>query len=102
MSEMYSGFDNWQWSDPAIAGEVTSESVLEQGLNSVLGIARDVVSIRGEWFGATNPIQTAGIERPENVNGYNVGGANSVVWYRDPLKLAAAGAAAFLVYKLVK
>lgn len=104
-----SDFDSWSWSDSPIQGEVTNENIFEQGLNSILGIARDAAEIKNLWDGGSiasgqeqqNMYST--LERPQNVNAANTGsGAVSLVWYKDPIKLAAAGAAAFLVYKLVK
>jgi hypothetical protein len=106
-----SEFDNWNWSDSPISGEVTNESWFSSSLDSVLGVVKDVADAKRYWEGdyGQSPYDTmkgggysqdrtiGTVEHEQNLNS----SASSSAWYSNPLNVAAAVAAAGLLFLVV-
>lgn len=110
----FNGFDDWGINGSDGWGDYTStsDSWLSEGLNSVLGTAKEIAGIKAMWEGDISPSQTMPYSLPnqqtmlytpeqaQNMGVNGLGEANKP-WYQNPAYLVGAIAAAGLLYVAV-
>lgn len=106
-------FDDWSWDSPRIAGEVTNESLISQGLGFLADNVKDLAIAKAYWTGdfGQDPHSTmhgqsyaqgqmlGSIERRQNVNAGQEGVTPA---YIDPKVIIGGLLALGLIYFAVR
>lgn len=101
-------FDDWNWNDSPIEGEVNNNGFIESAFDSIFGVVKDVADVRRYWEGdyGQDPYSTmGGMEYNQDKMLGTVEdsqrSSSGAAWYQNPLYLAAGVAAAGLLYLAV-